>query len=714
MALSSAAHAAAPHVSQTAMPGTSQGINGLAQPISLIVGNDGNVYGVAGVGGIPGRGGIFSVTPAGSYTDLYEMTANDGVPLNGSYPFSGNEYGPKLSQMSNGTLLFSSAFLGPPLVNENEAPEGTVSTLSSAGSLTNLFTFSVTPSDGGGLWSSSSGACPTGLFQGADGNFYGYTMCSAMMTTSQGTVSSPSVVFRVTPGGVETPIYVSTDALPPNTLQMDQNGEFYGSLPQGAISGSAGDILFEMNSGGDRTLLYTLDSADGNSITSLTKDAQGNLFGATSWGGAGGAGTIFEYSAAGQFSVLYSFSYANNDGSVYGEPTVVPSLIVGADGNLYGVTTIGGTANSGTVFRVSPKGVFTSLYSFTGQQANGGYWPNAVLQGSGRAFYGTTQLGGANGGGEVFRLTVPVADDLIGSGRSSVMSYGPGELSTLNSINNGSAVMQAIAQGYYPAAVGDFNGDGIADILWTSAKNDMYIWFGSASGYVPKYYGTVPSGSQIVGAGDMNNDGVDDIVFNNVSQHLLSYVLMGDPSAWPIYKTVSYTPGYYPIAIGDFNGDGYADIVWTSAKNDIYIWFAGANGFTSKYITTFPPGWLLEGRGDLDGNGTADLVWVNASGTEWGYWMMSNSGAVQQIVVEPIPPQLQGYHIATVADFNGDGRADILWTNGMNTMLMTNQGTACNPNSGCSFTLSTPSFVVPSGQVIFNSGLPSTVPIWAN
>jgi uncharacterized repeat protein (TIGR03803 family) len=83
----------------------------------------------------------------------------------------------------------------------------------------------------------------------------------------------------------------------------------------------------------------------------------------------------------------------------------------GSDGNFYGTTYSGGASNNGTVFRISPSGNFTNLYSFSGVD---GYWPfGGLVQGSDGNFYGTTRYGGTStncysGCGTVFKLSVPL------------------------------------------------------------------------------------------------------------------------------------------------------------------------------------------------------------------------------------------------------------------------------------------------------------------
>ena len=100
----------------------------------------------------------------------------------------------------------------------------------------------------------------------------------------------------------------------------------------------------------------------------------------------GGEGTVFKISTNGALTSLYSFT-GDNDGA---NPHA--GLVQGSDGNFYGTTDCGGTNYAGTVFRINTNGALTSLYSFTG--GNDGATPLAgLVQGSDGNFYGTTYGG---------------------------------------------------------------------------------------------------------------------------------------------------------------------------------------------------------------------------------------------------------------------------------------------------------------------------------
>jgi uncharacterized repeat protein (TIGR03803 family) len=135
-----------------------------------------------------------------------------------------------------------------------------------------------------------------------------------------------------------------------------------------------------------------------NPIAGLVQGNDGNLYGTTYEGGTNGEGTIFRVTASGTETPLYSFT----DGSDGSHPYA--GLIQASDGNLYGTTEFGGTNGDGVVFRMTTNGVLTPLYSFTGghdgEDPRGG-----LVQASDGYLYGTATGGGTNGDGTVFRIT---------------------------------------------------------------------------------------------------------------------------------------------------------------------------------------------------------------------------------------------------------------------------------------------------------------------
>ena len=187
------------------------------------------------------------------------------------------------------------------------------------------------------------------------------------------------------------------------------HGNFYGTTAGGGANNYG--TVFKMTSGGKLTTLYSFCSqtncTDGASPNAaLVQATDGNFYGTTANGGANGiaclpigaCGTVFRITPGGKLTTLYSFCAQENcaDGAVPG------GLVHATDGNFYGITAWGGTnscliANQdwgcGTVFRITATGKLTTLYSFAGTD---GESPQGLVQATDGNFYGTTAGGGAN------------------------------------------------------------------------------------------------------------------------------------------------------------------------------------------------------------------------------------------------------------------------------------------------------------------------------
>lgn len=177
---------------------------------------------------------------------------------------------------------------------------------------------------------------------------------------------------------------------------------------------------------GKESVLHSFGAAnDGSSPSygSLIQGTDGNLYGVTVAGGTKGYGTVFKVTPAGVETVLYSFAGGTSDGAnPYG------SLIQATDGNLYGTTNGGGAYSLGTVFKITTAGVETLLYSF-GSAAGDGANPYAgLIQASDGNLYGTTNAGGA-GYGTVFKITTAGVETVLHSfAASSDGNYPVGSL----------------------------------------------------------------------------------------------------------------------------------------------------------------------------------------------------------------------------------------------------------------------------------------------
>jgi len=303
---------------------------------------------------------------------------------------------------------------------------GLIYKLTPQGELSTLYTFC-------SVASCTDGQFPSfGPIPGKDGNLYG--------TTSNGGANNLGEVYKLTPGGTLTVLYSfcalanCADGWDPISLVGDGKGGFYGTTGQAGAHNNG--TIFHLTSQGKLTTLYNFCSqkncADGtgNFVGSAPIiGADGNIYGLTANGGnddpltcyAQGCGTVFEITPQGQFSTLHTF--CNVAGCTDGALPVW--MIQGSDGNFYGTTSSGGIRSTpgGTVFKFTPGGTLTTLYSFCAAKACGsGYAPHDLIQGTGGTLYGTTTFGGNEdqqcqniGCGTIFSLTPPGAFESLHS-----------------------------------------------------------------------------------------------------------------------------------------------------------------------------------------------------------------------------------------------------------------------------------------------------------
>jgi uncharacterized repeat protein (TIGR03803 family) len=284
---------------------------------------------------------------------------------------------------------------------------GTVFKITPSGALTTLYGFCHQSR-------CTDGDVPlAGLVQAIDGNFYG--------TTTNGGANGHGTVFQITATRKFTELYsfcsqaACADGSDPGAgLVQATDGNFYGTAEGGGAND--GGTVFKITPEGTLTTLYSFCSqsgcADGGGPDAgLVQAADGNFYGTTMEGGVNDScfgvscGTVFKITRSGALTTLYSFCSASDcsDGEF---PQA--ALVQATDGSLYGTTTLGGANGEGTVFKITPDGTLTTLYSFCSRSgcADGSGPRAALIQATDGDLYGTTNLGGANGGGTVFKITL--------------------------------------------------------------------------------------------------------------------------------------------------------------------------------------------------------------------------------------------------------------------------------------------------------------------
>ena len=270
-----------------------------------------------------------------------------------------------------------------------------------------------------------------------------------------------------------------------------------------------------------------------------------------------------------------------------------------------------------------------------------------------------------------------------------------GGRSTLSS--SGSVGWTPPDAGWRAAATGDFNGDGISDILLQDgATGDCFIWQQDGglgtSGYGFVGWRPPTTDWEVKATGDFNGDGISDILLQN-SQTTQCFVweLKGtwgedgwmELADWGI---VGWTPpqdeqnDWRVKATGDFNGDGISDILLQNAINgDCFIWQQDGHLGTPQYgyVGWRPPtaDWEVKATGDFDGNGISDILLQNSQTTQCYIWELGGTwgedGRMDLVdwgAVGWTPPkdEQNDWRVKGTGDYNRDGYSGILFQNAVN------------------------------------------------
>ena len=394
------------------------------RPMAGVIGDSaGNLYGTTEQGGgASGCGVVFKLDKTGQLTVLYSFTdwAHGCNSTAGVFRDSaGNLYGTaanavyKLDTAGQESVLYnfgdcSNAYGCGPLsgvirdsagnlygtTQEGGGPGygyGVVYKLDTAGQVTVLYNFNSCGSPNGGC--ANGGSPRVGVIRDSAGNLYGTTSLGGTYAYGIG----PGVLYKLDTAGNY-------------TVLCDLSGDNSGvvSDPAGNLYGTTANAVYKVDTAGQLTWLYGFTGGvDGSGPNGVIRDSAGNLYGNTANGGAGGAGVVYKLDAAGQETVLYSFMPGPGGTHPWA------GVIGDSAGNLYGTTTGGGSADMGVVYKLDAAGKETVLYSLTGFPGNGGVSNAGVIRDSAGNLYGTSNLGGPEGYGEVFEVNAAGQETML-------------------------------------------------------------------------------------------------------------------------------------------------------------------------------------------------------------------------------------------------------------------------------------------------------------
>jgi hypothetical protein len=188
--------------------------------------------------------------------------------------------------------------------------------------------------------------------------------------------------------------------------------------------------------------------------------------------------------------------------------------------------------------------------------------------------------------------SVAAVDDFDGDGRADILfrnvdgrvtnwlGQGDGGF-----VNNDATTLLNVPTDWQVAGSGDFNGDGYADILWRHQDGRVTNWTGRTDGGFSNNDGIalsyVPVEWKVVGTGDFNGDGLSDLLWRNIDGSLSNWLGRAD-GGFVNNDAITYTNGiptsWHVADTGDYNGDGRSDILWRNDDGGLTTWVGRMDG----------------------------------------------------------------------------------------------------------------------------------------
>ena len=211
--------------------------------------------------------------------------------------------------------------------------------------------------------------------------------------------------------------------------------------------------------------------------------------------------------------------------------------------------------------------------------------------------------------------------------------------------------------GSYAPVPGDFNGDGISDVLWYApgSAGDS-LWYGKRAGGFTSQAVSI-AGSYVPVPGDYDGDGDTDLILYGPGTKPDKLWRPNGSGGFAV-STLTVNGKYQPIP-GDFNGDRLGDVIWYApgTASDV-MWSAKpGGGFSSSSISltgTFTPV-----PGDYDGNGRTDIIWYAPGTATDALWLAKSTGGFASSSLA-----ISGSYRPLVGDLNGDELDDVVWYGG--------------------------------------------------
>ncbi len=271
-------------------------------------------------------------------------------------------------------------------------------------------------------------------------------------------------------------------------------------------------------------------------------------------------------------------------------------------------------------------------------------------------------------------LTVASRDahlgDLDGDGHSDLLWTSAGAVSSWALTGNGrgdqiayNSFFASVPASWHVIETFDFDRDGRSDILWRNDNGALSVWTATSGGFWQGAYDHAAVAQQwtIAATGDLGGDGRDDILWRDTGGALSVWSATGQGFVENSYSHSAVGASWKVAGLADLDGDGRNDIIWRNDDGAVSTWLSRGTGFTESafYDVGVARSWHIDGLADFDGDGRADILWRNDDGAV-SVWRSTGTGFTENVYASAAATD---WHIIQTGDFNDDGRGDILWRN---------------------------------------------------
>jgi fibronectin-binding autotransporter adhesin len=227
------------------------------------------------------------------------------------------------------------------------------------------------------------------------------------------------------------------------------------------------------------------------------------------------------------------------------------------------------------------------------------------------------------------------------------------------------SVLQNLPTSWRLVGEGDFNGDGKDDLLWRNNDGQLVGWFMNNATSYSASSGTLAVGLgndwMVQDVGDYNGDGIDDILWRSDDGEVDTWIMNGlTPTAFGVPGVVGFN--WKVQGSGDTDGDGSDDIIWREeTTGQVFVWKMNGTTFFAAgtgNVATVGLDWDIAAIADISGDGKADIVWRNNTNGAVHGWIMNGQTITSAGYIGGAD---LGWHIQGAGDFNGDGKADLMW-----------------------------------------------------